>query len=151
MEAKMKYPTFLVKINLILALTAPLLNGCAILSFLNLKGDSSEADEISEDPIASAAAMYRRPAGNLSESAQIAGDDEDYNPYRNAPPEEITLGMRMSDVVAIWGEPRDIETAGHANQGNQRWTYYQGLSSRWSMSATRIVYFEQGKVAGWEN
>jgi hypothetical protein len=63
---------------------------------------------------------------------------------------DVTLGMRPDDVVTAWGQPGEVETAGDPYQGNQRWFYYTGLSSRWSLSSARIIYFEQGRVVGWE-
>ena len=59
--------------------------------------------------------------------------------------------MSTQEVRAAWGEPREVETAGDPRLGNEKWTYYNGLSSRWSISSTRIVYFEAGKVVGWRS
>ena len=64
---------------------------------------------------------------------------------------DIILGMEMDDVSKAWGEPREVEIAGNPSYGNQRWTYFQGLSSRWSTSSARIIYFESGKVIGWQS
>jgi hypothetical protein len=63
---------------------------------------------------------------------------------------DITLGMTHEDVMNIWGEPRSIDRAGHDSSGNQRWVYYEGLSSPWSLSTMRVVYFEEGRVVGWD-
>lgn len=63
---------------------------------------------------------------------------------------DVTLGMSSQQVYSVWGEPADIETAGDPRYGNQRWIYYLGLSSPWSMRQARVVYFEQGRVVGWE-
>ncbi|HLD99417.1 MAG TPA: hypothetical protein VJB59_04120 [Bdellovibrionota bacterium] len=60
-------------------------------------------------------------------------------------------GMSTQEVRAAWGEPREIDSAGDPRLGNEKWTYYNGLSSRWSISSTRIVYFEAGKVVGWRS
>ena len=67
--------------------------------------------------------------------------------------QDLVLGMDMSDVKSAWGEPRDVETAGSASQGNQRWVYINGLSGSESrqLASSRAVYFERGKVVGWEN
>ncbi len=63
---------------------------------------------------------------------------------------DLVLGMQMSDVRNVWGEPRDVQMAGDPRYGNQRWIYFEGLSSPWSTSRARIVYFENGRVVGWE-
>lgn len=63
---------------------------------------------------------------------------------------DVTLGMSRQDVLASWGQPSDVEKAGTRNTGNERWIYYQGLTTRWSMRSARIVYFESGQVVGWE-
>ena len=64
---------------------------------------------------------------------------------------DIQLGMEMKDVMDSWGEPREIQNAGDSSSGNQKWIYYEGLSSPWSMSRAREIYFEDGKVAGWRS
>jgi hypothetical protein len=63
---------------------------------------------------------------------------------------DLVLGMQMQDVRDAWGEPRQVDTAGDPGAGNQRWMYFNGLSSRWSLSSARVVYFEAGKVVGWD-
>ena len=60
---------------------------------------------------------------------------------------DVVLDMPMQDVHEAWGEPRDIETAGEAAAGNQRWTYLDGISK---LGRVRMVYFERGKVVGWD-
>ena len=57
--------------------------------------------------------------------------------------------MAMNDVTSIWGEPSNVDTAGDPRDGNQRWTYYSGLSSRYGLGSKRVVFFENGRVAGW--
>jgi len=64
---------------------------------------------------------------------------------------DIILGMEMQDVRSTWGEPAEIQMAGDARQGNQKWTYQEGLSSQWHISSARVIYFERGRVAGWES
>jgi hypothetical protein len=63
----------------------------------------------------------------------------------------LTLGMSMPKVRKLWGQPQDVEVAGDPNSGNERWTYLNGLSNQWGTSNYRVVYFEQGQVAGWES
>jgi len=56
---------------------------------------------------------------------------------------EITLGMTKRDVEVSWGRPIRVEVAGNPSYENERWIYsYNG--------ATKYVYFESGKVDGWE-
>jgi hypothetical protein len=122
--------------------------GCASLSkFLPWgDGDPQETDS-SEDPIAAAAMRLRRPASSQS----VDPTEERTWSRRYAPPAEtISYGMAMEEVEAVWGEPSAVDSAGDSRDGNQRWTYYSGLSSRYGLGSKRIVYFENGKVAGWK-
>lgn len=61
---------------------------------------------------------------------------------------DLIVGMHMGDVYKVWGQPNEVETAGTGGSGNERWTYFEGLSR--GLSPARIVYFESGKVIGWE-
>ena len=63
---------------------------------------------------------------------------------------DVALGMTMNDVAHAWGTPGAVNTAGEPMMGNQQWIYFQGLSSRYGNGSKRVVYFEQGRVAGWE-
>ena len=58
--------------------------------------------------------------------------------------------MPSQDVYRIWGQPGDVEAAGKNGgaYGNERWTYYEGLSG--GLGSARVLYFERGKVVGWE-
>jgi len=60
--------------------------------------------------------------------------------------QDLILGMNMDEVRAAWGEPREVEMAGDPRQGNHRWLYFNGLS----LLGRKIVYFENGRVAGWD-
>lgn len=64
---------------------------------------------------------------------------------------DVTLGMSMNEVIAVWGQPRETETAGDPQLGNQRWIYSDSRFKGWRPKSPRIVYFEEGRVAGWEN
>ena len=56
---------------------------------------------------------------------------------------DILLGMSKDDVVTSWGEPNRVEVAGNPSYQNERWVYnYNG--------ASKYIYFESGKVEGWE-
>jgi hypothetical protein len=130
--------------------------GC---SLLGTRPDPTNDPSI--DPVAEAAARVRAQRGesliaienpDAASELQRQEQERQENAIRRARSSgDITLGMAMGDVLSVWGEPRSIDTAGDPRQGNQRWVYFDGLSSRWSMSAKRIVYFEQGRVIGWEH
>ncbi len=75
-------------------------------------------------------------------------DHENMPPQASTPP--LSLGMNMSDVKGLWGAPFDVENAGDGSQANQRWAYTDALLNRYGMGATRYVYFERGRVVGWE-
>ena len=63
---------------------------------------------------------------------------------------ELVVGMEMKDVRSTWGEPKLMEVAGDPKYGNQRWVYPEGISQRWGVASSRILYFEDGRLAGWE-
>lgn len=101
----------------------------------------NDDSDLENDPVAKAAYQLRpNPGADPDVLAQI-----DLS-------EDVTLGMSMQRVRKLWGNPAEVDTAGDARLGNQRWTYIDGLSSRYSVrKPARIVYFERGRVAGWEN
>jgi hypothetical protein len=145
-EASMKafYPIILVQF-LILPLA---LSGCAALNLKSLGfcSDTQDDQDVSEDPVAAAAARFRSP----SSSDQIQLREGSQATPHAAPRDHILMGMRMDEVQNVWGQPSSVETAGESREGNQRWTYFSGLSSRWGMGSRRVVYFENGRVAGWK-
>jgi hypothetical protein len=63
---------------------------------------------------------------------------------------DIVAGMSAQEVVSAWGRPRDIEVAGDGSRGNERWIYYPGNSLRYGMAQSSVIYFENGRVAGWQ-
>lgn len=63
---------------------------------------------------------------------------------------DIILGMTMSEVQSVWGSPSEADVAGRAGDGNERWTYFTGLSVPWSLGSARVLYFENGQLVGWE-
>jgi outer membrane protein assembly factor BamE (lipoprotein component of BamABCDE complex) len=64
---------------------------------------------------------------------------------------DITVGMTKQAVRDSWGEPELVEVAGNPLYGNERWGYSEQLpSSEGFQSEKRIVYFEGGRVIGWE-
>lgn len=58
---------------------------------------------------------------------------------------DIVLGMTRQEVEASWGTPNLREVAGNGSSGHERWTY----GGRFSLSGSRTVIFENGRVAGW--
>lgn len=64
---------------------------------------------------------------------------------------DVAPGMSMSQVRKAWGSPQEVQLAGDPRYGNAKWVYFEGLSSRWSLGRTRAVYFENGRVVGWES
>lgn len=52
-------------------------------------------------------------------------------------------GMTKSDVMSYWGQPNRIEVAGNPSFENERWLYTVN-------GATKYIYFESGRVQGWE-
>jgi hypothetical protein len=64
---------------------------------------------------------------------------------------DITLGMTKQAVKDSWGEPELVEVAGNPVYGNERWHYSEQISSAEGFQTEhRLVYFESGRVAGWE-
>lgn len=116
------------------------LTGCAMLGL-------SSDDSYENDPVAQAAIALRSNRGPASSLASSENTISSQQPN----PGQLTLGMTMPGVRSLWGEPQEIETAGTGNQDYQRWIYHNGLARGWGTSDSRVVYFEQGRVAGWEN
>jgi hypothetical protein len=124
---------------LILLSALPTLPSCALVRHLfddNRRDLASDSDEFS---------------GELSGDLKDARERHQQRIRNTMANGQITLGMGMNQVRSLWGAPSDIETAGDPSQGNQRWTYHNGLSSRYGMSGTKVVYFENGQVAGWQS
>jgi len=64
---------------------------------------------------------------------------------------DIALGMSQKGVTESWGDPDMIETAGNALYGFERWKYNRYVSGdEGYKKELRIVYFEAGRVVGWE-
>lgn len=56
---------------------------------------------------------------------------------------DVMMGMSKNDVVDSWGRPARVEVAGNPSYENERWAYSVN-------GATKYIYFESGKVDGWE-
>lgn len=64
---------------------------------------------------------------------------------------DIVLGMSEKAVRESWGDPDLVETAGNSMYGYQRWNYRRMVAgSEGYQKESRIIYFEGGKVVGWE-
>lgn len=64
---------------------------------------------------------------------------------------DIHKGMLKEAVVQSWGNPDLREVAGNEVYGNERWHYKKLVSSEEGYKQeTRILYFESGRVVGWE-
>jgi outer membrane protein assembly factor BamE (lipoprotein component of BamABCDE complex) len=110
------------------------LQGCALFH---------EDDICETDPVA-CAAMSQQPRDERRELASMDAPEP-------LPVRQLILGMNRTQVRSLWGDPQNVETAGDHQLGNERWTYYNGLSGPWSISQSRVVYFEKGRVVGWES
>jgi hypothetical protein len=64
---------------------------------------------------------------------------------------DVAIGMSQRAVVESWGDPDSIETAGDPVYGNERWRYSRYVASNDGyQKQNRVIYFESGRVAGWE-
>lgn len=64
---------------------------------------------------------------------------------------DIALGMTQKMVKESWGEPDLVEVAGNNLYGNEKWSYRTTVSSHDGyVHENRIIYFEGGRVSGWE-
>lgn len=64
---------------------------------------------------------------------------------------DVAYGMSREAVRESWGDPDMVEYAGNPMYGNERWKYSKMVSSFDGYSnETRLIYFESGKVVGWE-
>ncbi|HMN67363.1 MAG TPA: hypothetical protein PKC28_02385 [Bdellovibrionales bacterium] len=64
---------------------------------------------------------------------------------------DIALGMSQKAVMESWGDPDAVEIAGNAVYGLERWKYNRYVSGNEGyQKELRVVYFEGGRVVGWE-
>lgn len=83
--------------------------------------------------------IWRRSQSATSDSKEVidAGD--------------IAVGMPMDHVRKSWGEPQNVEVSGNPLYHNERWKYVKFISSaNGYRQEKRFVYFEGGRVVGWE-
>jgi len=65
--------------------------------------------------------------------------------------QDIALGMPQSLVRKSWGDPDSVEVSGNPQFKNERWHYSRFVSTQDGYKAEKkLVYFEGGKVVGWE-
>jgi hypothetical protein len=64
---------------------------------------------------------------------------------------DIAVGMPQDFVRKAWGDPQDKQVSGNPLYKNEKWRYTRYVSSSEGYKKeTRNVYFEAGKVVGWE-
>lgn len=54
----------------------------------------------------------------------------------------LNMGMSKDDVINSWGRPSRVDIAGNPANQNERWAFYGN-------GAVRYIYFEGGRVEGW--
>lgn len=65
--------------------------------------------------------------------------------------QDIALGMPQSLVAQSWGEPQNIEVSGQPEFRNERWRYFKYISTQDGFRPEKkTVYFEGGRVVGWD-
>lgn len=65
--------------------------------------------------------------------------------------QDIAIGMPMDYVQKSWGDPILKEVSGNPLFKNQKWRYARSVSTQEGFKQEkRTVYFEGGKVVGWE-
>lgn len=65
---------------------------------------------------------------------------------------DVVLGMTSKAVTESWGDPDLVEVAGDPVYGNERWRYSRYVSSEEGyQKQDRVIYFEAGRVVGWES
>lgn len=78
-----------------------------------------------------------------------AHENDAYTPIMDA--QDIAIGMPISFVKKSWGEPDSIESSGNPIYKNERWIYTKQVSGPQGYhQEKRYVYFEGGRVIGWE-
>jgi hypothetical protein len=125
-----------------------LLQGCALM---NMNG--ATVDDM-DTPFDSSFSAGRRPASVLTEdnsSTTRDGTDPQNAVLSAIARRDILLGMDQQQVMASWGSPREVQTAGMSGSGAERWLYYSVNSLTYGLGKPRIVYFENGHVVGWES
>lgn len=64
---------------------------------------------------------------------------------------DIAIGMSQKAVTESWGDPEIVEVAGNPIYRNECWKYSKYISSEDGYRREmRLIYFEGGRVIGWE-
>lgn len=98
--------------------------------FLNLKPDERD-DYLRARSIATSDSLSQRGRRIASFDQELIADNG------------LTLGMSKDRVIQAWGRPERVDVAGDPRFENERWAFDDGV-------VTRYVYFESGKVQGWQ-
>lgn len=65
--------------------------------------------------------------------------------------QDIAIGMPNELVKKSWGDPMNVEASGNPLFKNEKWRYLRTIStSEGFKQEKRVVYFEGGRVVGWE-
>jgi hypothetical protein len=65
--------------------------------------------------------------------------------------QDIAVGMPMEYVKRAWGDPVAVEVSGNPVYKNERWKYMRSVpGSDGFHQQKRFVYFEGGRVTGWD-
>lgn len=83
----------------------------------------------------------------------ITTDEKAFDPSTNYLIEnnDVSKNMSRNAVRQSWGEPDFVDVAGDPIYGNERWRYNKLVSTEEGYkSESRIIYFEAGRVVGWE-
>lgn len=65
--------------------------------------------------------------------------------------QDIAVGMPMEYVRRAWGDPLAVEVSGNPIYKNERWKYVRSVpGSDGFHQQKRFVYFEGGRVVGWD-
>lgn len=65
--------------------------------------------------------------------------------------QDLTIGMNQELVKKSWGDPESVEYSGNPVYRNEKWRYVRDVPSpNGYKRQLRYVYFEGGRVVGWE-
>lgn len=65
--------------------------------------------------------------------------------------QDIAVGMPMEYVRRAWGDPVSVESSGNPIYKNARWKYIRNVPGADGFhQQKRFVYFESGRVVGWD-
>jgi hypothetical protein len=103
------------------------------IEFLSLPGFEARQHWMTEQSFNSRTGMMKNEMQDLIEAHDIA------------------LGMPQNLVRQSWGDPDAVEVSGNPQFKNERWRYNKYVSTQDGYKAEKkAVFFEGGKVVGWE-